>query len=210
MYEFIRELCGRSLDLGAYPISENCGKLLKLIVNLLSEARGEVKAVEVGSGIGCSTLWIAAGIIESNGKGMIYAIEKDSERYSKLKRTIEEAMSRGISQLLGRIVKTVYGDARKIIPKFNFNVDFAFLDGSKEEYVDYLKLLAPKMKAGSILTAHNVISHRGLLKEFIELITSGGWETIIVPVDAGGLSISLKILGTARSFTANNPHINVR
>jgi len=192
MYDAIRKLCSRSLDLGAYPISENCGKLLKLIVKLLAEARGEVKAVEVGSGIGCSTLWIAAGIIESNGKGEVYAIEKDLTRYSELKRTIKEATSGNTNQLLERIIKTLYGDAIEIIPKLNFDIDFAFLDGSKEEYVDYLKLLAPKMKAGSILTAHNVISHRGMLKEFIEAITSAEWDTMIVPIDAGGLSISLK------------------
>ncbi len=192
VYSTIRELCRRSLDLGAYPISESCGRLIKLIVKLLLEARGEIKAVEVGTGIGCSTMWIVTGILELGGRGEVYTIEKNTLRYAEAEKTLMKVTDESMASLVRRIVKIIHGDALNIIPQLKFHVDFAFLDGKKEEYIDYLKLLKPKMPEGSILAAHNVISHGGILKEFIDAITGEEWETVIVPIDPGGLSISVR------------------
>src|SRR5207245_11243444 len=54
---------------------------------------------------------------------------------------------------LARRVKVVAGDALRVIPLLPGRFDFAFIDAEKEDYLDYLRQLEPKLVPGAVIVA---------------------------------------------------------
>ena len=72
----------------------------------------------------------------------------------------------------------------------------AFIDGRKDQYPNYLRLLEPKMPEGSLLLAHNAIWPPSRdVAEFLTYLSrpGSGWLTVILPVDPAGVSLSIKL-----------------
>ncbi len=49
-------------------------------------------------------------------------------------------------------------------------IDFAFIDASKVEYLDYFKLIHPNLVKGGMIVADNTISHESILKGYNSLL----------------------------------------
>lgn len=185
----IQEYCMKN-DIRA--ISSECGRLLKLLVQVYSQSKRFVNVVEIGTGVGYSTLWISKGLLDNRSKGKIYTIDPNPERTKKANYFFNKASTiKGLEKILN-LIEVNCGDALKLIPKFTFEVDFVFIDGAKNEYAQYLNALEGVLKPGSVVTAHNVISHKSRLADFLNEINNvEKWETLVIPIDTAGLSLSI-------------------
>lgn len=179
---------------GYNPISRDCGEFLSILLCIYAQPRDFVNVVEVGTGVGYSALWLAKGLIDGNGAGKVYTIERNSERAEAAKSNLKKASKIEGLERITDCIEIIYGNAIDQIDKLDVEIDFAFIDGAKDEYVMYLTSMFPKLKAGSVVTAHNTISHRGRMEDFVnEIMNPEKWSTVILPIDAGrGLSVSVK------------------
>lgn len=167
-------------------------EVLKHFASNFVRQKDFVNIVEVGTGVGYSTLWLAKGLIDSGAEGKIYTIESASRRAEIARYNLKKVTSIKGLERLTNYVKIIYGDALDVIPELNIDIDFAFMDGRKKEYLQYLELMLPRLKKGALVTAHNTISHRGRMEDFInEIMNPNEWNTVIIPIDAG-LSLSIK------------------
>ncbi|MDR2699857.1 MAG: class I SAM-dependent methyltransferase [Nitrososphaerota archaeon] len=91
-------------------------------------------------------------------------------------------------------VQIINGDAIEIIPTLNDLFDFVFLDASKEEYLQYLKLVENKLTKGAVIVADNVGKFAAETKDYVDHIhTSGKYNSRYIGVGDDGLEISIKL-----------------
>lgn len=186
----IREYCVKN-EIRA--ISSECGRLLKLLVHVYSQSKTFVNVIEIGTGVGYSTLWMVKGLLDSRSEGKVYTIDPNPERIKKANYFFDKASRiKGLEEI-PNLIEVNCGDALRLIPRFMFEADFVFIDGAKNEYAQYLKALERVLKPGSVVTAHNVISHKSRLTNFLNEINNvQKWETSVIPIDTPGLSVSVR------------------
>lgn len=119
------------------------GNLLRLISSMIQPS----KVVEIGTFTGYSALCLAEGLREN---GVLHTIERNPEMESMIRTNLD-------SQLTSGSIRLHLGDALEIIPGLGGNIDLAFIDGEKQEYIDYYEALLPQMKEGGIILADNVL-----------------------------------------------------
>jgi hypothetical protein len=70
-------------------------------------------------------------------------------------------------------------------------------DALKKDYLQYLKLLEPRLKPGAVIVADNVIRSANEMKDFLDYVqTSPDYDTVIIRASLekqDGMSISFKI-----------------
>ena len=185
----LKRVYAEALHEEVFPISYACGRLLYAITRALATATRGLRAVEVGSGLGFSTIWLAAALADAGAGGVLYAIEADEGRARRAGENLADA---GLSGY----VRLVAGDALEVLPELPGPFHLAFIDGRKDQYPAYLRLLEPKMPEGSLLMAHNAIwpPSRGVAELLTYLSRPGsGWLTVVLPVDPAGVSLSIKL-----------------
>jgi predicted O-methyltransferase YrrM len=126
-----------------------CAKVISMI---LKSAKPE-KALEVGTAIGYSGIWIARSL-QGDAKKLT-TIELDPKMREKAANNFKKA---GVEQF----VEIVPGDARKIVPelvsKNEGTFDVVFLDvGDKTLYVDLLDSCVDALRLGGFLIADNTL-----------------------------------------------------
>jgi caffeoyl-CoA O-methyltransferase len=117
------------------------------LLEVLALARGARRALEIGTAIGVSTLYIARGLAEG---GRIVSFEIDPERHAAAQDYLERA---GV----GDRVDLRLQDAREGLPTLEGKFDFAFLDGVKLQYGDYFDAVLPLLDEGAVLAVDNVL-----------------------------------------------------
>lgn len=118
------------------------------LLQVLALCRGARRIVEVGTAIGVSTLYLARALPED---GLITSFEIDPERH---------ASARGYLQRAGVIDRADLRleDARTGLASLHAaSFDFAFLDGVKAQYSDYLEQVLPLIASGGVLAIDNVL-----------------------------------------------------
>jgi caffeoyl-CoA O-methyltransferase len=126
------------------------GRLLSMISHLLSPAL----IVEVGTYTGYSALCLAEGLAP-NGK--LLTIEKDAEKEAICKKYF--AQSAKASQ-----IELWIGDAISLVEKLPNNIDLAFIDADKINYIHYYEALLPKLKTGACMLVDNLFFHGEVLQ----------------------------------------------
>jgi len=165
---------------GMMNVPTDDGRLLRL----LTEAVGAKHVVEVGTSNGYSGIWFCLGLLKTGGKLTTHEI--DARRASLARENFKRA---GVAD----IVTLVEGDAHKEIPKLKDPIDVIFLDADKEGYMDYLEKLLPLVRPGGLILAHNVRSHGGGMKPYLEAITTNkDLETIFLHMHGAGVGATLK------------------
>ena len=119
------------------------GRFLSMISKLVSP---EI-VVEVGTYTGYSCLCLAEGL-KKNGK--IITIEKNEEFASIAKKFFDKSKYKEKISLLVE-------DATSAIENINEKIDLAFIDADKINYTKYYDMLFPKLKAGGLIVADNVL-----------------------------------------------------
>jgi predicted O-methyltransferase YrrM len=118
------------------------------LLYVLALCRGARRIVEVGTAIGVSTLYLARALPED---GSITSFEIDPERHAAARAYLERAGVLGKADLR-------LEDARTGLASLDpAGFDFAFLDGVKAQYGDYLDQVLPLIAPGGVLAVDNVL-----------------------------------------------------
>ena len=117
------------------------------LLEVLALARGARRALEIGTAIGVSTLYIARGLAEG---GQIVSFEIDAERHAAAQDYLQRA---GV----GDRVDLRLQDAREGLQTLAGKFDFAFMDGVKLQYDDYFEAVLPLLDDGAVLVVDNVL-----------------------------------------------------
>ena len=119
------------------------GRFLSMISKLINP---EI-IVEVGTYTGYSCLCLAEGL-KKNGK--IITIEKDEEFASIARKFFDRSKYK-------EKISLIIDDAKNVIENINEKIDLAFIDADKVNYTKYYDMLFPKLKAGGLIVADNVL-----------------------------------------------------
>lgn len=117
------------------------------LLQVLALARGARRALEVGTAIGVSTLYIARGLAQD---GQVVSFEIDPARHAAAVDYLERA---GVSDRVSLRLQ----DARRGLAELEGRFDFAFLDGVKLQYGDYFDAVLPLLDSGAVLVVDNVL-----------------------------------------------------
>ncbi|HXH23606.1 MAG TPA: class I SAM-dependent methyltransferase [Vicinamibacterales bacterium] len=170
----------KAADAGQLSVSEEDGRFLRVLVAM----RRARSILEIGAASGYSAIWLGLGARESGGR--VVAIEYDAQRAHEAIRNVRRAG-------LADVVTIVEGDAFREIPKRPGTFDFVFLDAWKPDYQRFFDLVFPRLEAGGVFVAHNVVNKRGEMEPFLRTIqTHPSLFTSIVSPSAEGMSVSYK------------------
>jgi caffeoyl-CoA O-methyltransferase len=139
----LAEMLKRGREEGVPIVSPASGRLLRVLVLALAPKR----VLEIGTAIGFSTLWMAAGLPSG---GRIDTIDPDRSRTDRARRYWIKA---GLSDR----IRVTNEPALRVIPRLAPGVEFAFIDALKTEYTAYLDALLPKMAPGGVIAVDNLL-----------------------------------------------------
>lgn len=147
--------------------------------------RFHVKNVlEVGTLIGYSAILIALNLPQ---EGKVVTIEMKSKS-AKLAR--ENILKAGLADK----IEVHIGNALTVIPRMNGRFDMVFLDGTKDEYLEYLKLSENKLERGGVVFADNVKMLAHEMRDYLDYVRhSGRYKSEYVDVVFDGVEISTKL-----------------
>jgi caffeoyl-CoA O-methyltransferase len=152
--ETLRAVAASTLAWTEHPllmIDESEGQLLRMLVAVT----GARRIIEVGTFAGYSALAMAEGLPSD---GHIDTLEIDPGHAAKAREHIAVA---GEEQRI-----TVHeGIALDALERLDGPYDMAFIDADKSAYPAYLELLLPRMRAGGLIVADNVLRHGRILDD---------------------------------------------
>src|SRR6266566_4917529 len=171
----------KAVDKGQLAVSEEDGRFMRVLIGL----RNAKSILEIGAASGYSGIWLGLGARESHGH--VVSIEFDPQRAKEAAANIQKAG-------LADVVRVVHGDAFVEIPKLPGTFDLVFLDAWKPDYKRFFDMVYPRMDAGGVFLAHNVINKSSEMKPFLDTIHNHpGLFTSIVSPGSEGMSVSYKL-----------------
>jgi predicted O-methyltransferase YrrM len=171
----------KDADKGALAVSQEDGRFLRAMV----AARGAKSILEIGGASGYSAIWLGLGARETGGR--VVSIEYDPQRAKEEAQNVERA---GLSD----VVRPIHGDAFAEIPKLTGTFDLVFLDAWKPDYKKFFDMVYPRLAAGGVFMAHNVVNKKNDMEPFLRTIqTHPGLFTSIVSPGSEGMSVSVKL-----------------
>lgn len=172
------------------------GKIQGRLLEMISRMIVPENILEIGTFTGYSAICLAKGL---KPDGHLYTIDVNDELMSISSEFFSKAgMADRITQLSG--------DARKIIPSLTIKFDLVYIDGEKNEYPEYYRLVFDKVKNGGWILADNVLygekiievpspsdpSTQGIL-EFNDLVHQDNRvENLILPIRDGVMLVRKK------------------
>ena len=164
---------------GYYNISADTGEFFNILV-LISKAKN---ILEIGTSNGYSTIWLGEAAKENKGK--VTTIEVSEH---KVKMAAENFKRANLSN-----VKIVHGDALEEIPKLKGKFDFLFLDAIKEDYINYFKLVYPKLTKQAVIVADNAIMFEKYMRDYLSYVRNNeNLRSVLVPIGSG-VEFTLKL-----------------
>jgi predicted O-methyltransferase YrrM len=140
--------------------------------------------VEVGSGLGYSTLWLAYAASVTGGK--VITCESDPAKAAETRANLAKAN-------LVESVEVLVGDARELLRQRSEPVDLLFIDGDYGQYETYFDVVYKRMNIGSMVVADKVVAHENDLSDYTTYVQNHpNLESVTVPVGQG-LEITVKI-----------------
>ena len=173
---FEDELRRSEMGLGKYSlgIGAETGQFLRILVL----STGAKNLVEIGTAYGYSTLWLADAA-RFNG-GMVTTFEFSSERAAAARVNFANAG-------LGGHIDCLNVNALKGITEVPGEIDFVFMDGLREEYIQVFDLAFPRLRRGGLFVADNVVfPYKEELQPFVRHVQSHrGATSTTVPIGYG-------------------------
>ena len=117
------------------------------LLHLLTRATGATRALEIGTAIGYSSLWIATAL---PANGILITLERDPGRATRAR---AHAAAAGV----GDRVSVMIGDAARYLHKIAGPFDLIFQDGDKKQYEPMLPRLIELLRPGGVLLTDNVL-----------------------------------------------------
>jgi caffeoyl-CoA O-methyltransferase len=113
------------------------------------------KILEIGTFTGYSALCLAKGL---KPDGKLHTIELREEEAQTARNNFNH------SNYSDRIILHT-GNALRIIPELDETWDLVFIDADKTGYLDYYRLILPKLRKGGVILADNVLFHGQVLEQ---------------------------------------------
>jgi predicted O-methyltransferase YrrM len=126
------------------------GRILSMISKLIQPKN----ILEIGTYTGYSALCLAEGMQKN---GIIHTIDNNEELHDIQRKYFNK------SEYSEQIIQHT-GNALEIISTINSFFDLVFIDADKSNYINYLELLIPKLKSGSVILSDNVLWSGKVLK----------------------------------------------
>jgi caffeoyl-CoA O-methyltransferase len=123
------------------------GQVQGKVLEMLSRMLNPKKILEIGTFTGYSSICLARGL---QPDGLLISIEINDELREKSNYFFKKAG-------LENQIEIINGDALNIIPSLNHEFDLAFIDGEKEQYIDYYELIISKIRVGGFILADNTL-----------------------------------------------------
>lgn len=152
-------------------------------LNMLIKISNSKNVVEVGTSNGYSGIWIGKALKVTGGK--LTTIEYYEKRIVLAQENFKKC---GVDD----IITIKQGSACLVLEELcsqeDFEIDFAFIDANKGEYVKYFDLINPKLKKGGIIAADNITSHPEKVATFVDKIKADeNYQVEILDLPAGML-----------------------
>ncbi|MFT4698963.1 MAG: caffeoyl-CoA O-methyltransferase [Flavobacteriaceae bacterium] len=130
------------------------GRILSIISKLIHPKN----ILEIGTYTGYSALCLAEGMKK---KGLLHTIDINEELHDIQRKYFDRSG-------FGNQIIQHTGNALDIIPEIDLTFDLVFIDADKRNYCNYLELLIPKLKSGSVILSDNVLWSGKVLKPVSE------------------------------------------
>jgi len=154
----------------------NVDKEVGTLFSILVRASGARNVLEIGTGVGYSTIWLSVAVRENQGK--VLTIERDSGH--------AEAAGEYFRRADLNNVRILNGDALQLLQTLDEKFDFVFIDAAKEEYIDYIKAIYSKLVKPSLIVADNATSHIEALSDYLDFVRNDkNMSNVLVPIRAG-------------------------
>jgi predicted O-methyltransferase YrrM len=106
----------------------------------------------------------------------------------------EQAGNNIAKAVISAKVKIIKVNALHIIPTLQGIFDFAFIDAEKTEYLQYLHLAEPKLRAGAVVFADNAGRFADQMSDYLNYVrNSGRYRSRYIGVGDDGVEISVKL-----------------
>jgi len=130
------------------------GKLLQFLSMMLKPS----KILEVGTFTGFSALSLAKGL---QADGMLHTIEIRTDDARVAQQYFDKSV-------YGKQIQLHLGNALEIIPSLDEQWDLVFIDADKVNYIQYYELTLPRLNAGGIIIADNVLFHGQVMESEVK------------------------------------------
>ena len=125
------------------------------VLSLLSKIINPKYILEIGTYTGYSALCLAEGL---RNKGELHTIDVNAELYDIQRKYFDKSGH-------GEQVIQHTGNALEIIPQLTKTFDLVFIDAEKRDYLNYLNLILPKTKSGTVILSDNVLWSGKVIEE---------------------------------------------
>lgn len=169
------------LDTKMLAVGPDSGQFL----NTLIRSTGATRVLEIGGSMGYSTIWQGEAV-QANG-GRMTTLEVIPAKIETLHRRIAQAG-------LGDVVTVRAGDALQSLRELEGPWDFVLVDAWKDDYPAYFDLVFPRLLAGGLMVADNIIRPEpgeGILAYLEKCRTHPEAQSQVVPIGSG-LELTLR------------------
>ncbi len=159
------------------------GRAKGRVIRRLLDRHRPRRGVEIGSLLGYSAILIAGAMPP---RGRLTCIEANAYLATFVKANVSEAG-------LARRVKVVVGDALRVVPLLSGRFDFVFLDAVKEDYLDYLRQLEPRLAPGAVIVADNTGVFRRAVADYLAHVRDpqGRYDSREYEFDEDAMEVSI-------------------
>ena len=154
------------------------GRFLELLVH----ASGAKRVLEIGTFTGYSALSMAAALPEG---GHIDTLDIEPKHAEVAQRYFDRSPH-------GSKITLHLGPASETIAKLEGEFDLVFIDADKEGYPDYLQKLAPLVRPGGLIVAHNMASPPPDPRYVEAVTTNPAFDTVFLNMHSAGVGVTLK------------------
>ncbi len=176
------EVYRESFIYGPNPIDYNTASALYILAKFIT-ARRKGTIVEIGTGRGFSTLWLAHAAKETGLH--VISLDNKCDRVDYALKVLKTLNLDDHVEILCIDAKSYDHGSKDVV--------YVFIDGKKDEYHQYLKALEPYLLPGALILAHNTISDAHTIKPYIEKVYAKPYKSITIATDPKGLTISVYI-----------------
>jgi predicted O-methyltransferase YrrM len=131
------------------------------LLRILVESSRAKRGLEIGTATGYGAILMGLGF-ERNG-GELLCVDVDAKMVAIARDNIKHVR-------LQKTVTIVEGDALAVIPTLKGKFDFVFIDAIKQDYLDYLRAVEPKLKSTAVIVADNVVQFAEEMHDFLEVL----------------------------------------
>jgi predicted O-methyltransferase YrrM len=167
-------ISGGQRDTRIRAIPSETGRFL----NILARSLDAPLMLELGTSYGYSGIWLGEAARATGGRLITMEMEGYKSDYAR-----EMAEKAG----LGDHIEHRVGDALEMIAELPDGLDFVFVDLWKDLYAPCLDAFYPKLNAGAIIVADNMLRPGGAgVQRYAEAIrTKPRLESVLLPIGSG-------------------------